>query len=91
MTRLMLLLTAATLFTATQGVGTREGPTLSWRSTADLGFGMPGELGDPRFRLLSLADGWLGLIAVDGKAQLRSPTGTWSDVIDLPMLRARDR
>jgi hypothetical protein len=36
---------------------------------------------------LSLADGWVGLIAVDGKAQLRSPTGTWSDVIDLPIER----
>jgi hypothetical protein len=36
---------------------------------------------------LSLADRWLGLIAVDGKAQLRSPTGKWSDVIDLPIER----
>ena len=83
----MLLLTAANLFTAGQGVGALEGPTLSWGSTADLGSEELGEPRDPRFRLLPLADGWLGLIAVDGKAQLRSPTGKWSDVIDLPIER----
>ena len=45
-----------------------------------------GRMGDPLpFGLVALADGWLSLVGTTGRVQLRSPTGKWSEVLQLPV------
>jgi hypothetical protein len=42
-------------------------------------------LGHPELKLVALDDGWLGLVARNGKVQFRSSAGKWSAVQRLPM------
>ena len=72
----LLLLFATNASAASADSASLEKPALSWKNA---------RVGDaPRFELLALADGWLGLVATKGKVQFRSPTGKWSDVLELP-------
>jgi hypothetical protein len=54
-----------------------EKPTLSWND--------PDTWNNRPLRLRALQDGWLGLVAADGRVQFRSPTGEWSEVRRLPV------
>ncbi len=62
---------------ASHDSGPLDKPTLSWKS-AFVGRSTV-------FRLLSLEDGWLGLVATKGQIQFLSPAGRWSAVLQLPI------
>ena len=72
---LLLLLVEAPA--ASNDSGPLDKPTLSWKRAFDGRYTV--------FRLLSLEDGWLGLVATKGQIQFRSPAGRWSDVLQLPI------
>lgn len=77
----LLLLLLADASAVSRDGGSLEKPALSWKSA---------RVGDaPLFELSALADGWLGLVATKGEVQLRSPTGKWSEVLQLPVDEVR--
>jgi len=76
----MLLLLLANLPTAPGAHCSNEKPALSW-----VGPDGADTLGFEPLTLLALEDGWLGLVAGNGRVQFRSPTGEWSEVLQLPV------